>query len=390
MSTPSIRRPRLGLVLRDGEGVSPLELFFDLVFVLAITQCTALMAHDPTWRGIGRGLVVLALLWWAWVGYAWLTSVVNPDEGAVRLLLFGAMAALLVTSLCIPEAFGDLGLTMVIAYGAVRVAHIVLFVVASRDDAPFRHSVAGLGVSTAVALGILVAGATVHGDARLALWLLALVLDMGATLLIDTNGWRLEPHHFAERHGLIVIVALGESIVAIGVGAEEGVDGGVIAAAILGMAVACALWWAYFDVAAMAAARRLAELGPTQEQSEVARDAYSYLHLPLVASVVLVALGMKATLAHVDDALSWELASALAGGAALFLVGEVAFKWRTIRSFSVQRIVAGAVLVLGIPFAREVDALVTVGAVAAVLWLVLGYEVVRFAQVRDEIRHAHD
>jgi low temperature requirement protein LtrA len=389
MSTPSIRRPRLGLVLRDGEGVSPLELFFDLVFVLAITQCTALMAHDPTWRGIGQGLVVLALLWWAWVGYAWLTSVVNPDEGAVRLLLFGAMAALLVTSLCIPEAFGDLGLTMVIAYGAVRVAHIVLFVVASRDDPPFRHSVTGLGVSTAVALGILVAGAMVHGDARMALWLLALVLDMGATLLIDTNGWRLEPHHFAERHGLIVIVALGESIVAIGVGAEAGVDGGVIAAAILGMAVACALWWAYFDVAAMAAARRLAEIGPTQEQSEVARDAYSYLHLPLVASVVLIALGMKSTLAHVDDALSWELASALAGGAALFLVGEVMFKWRTIRSFSVQRIVAGAVLVLGIPLATKVDALVTVGAVAAVLWLVLGYEVVRFAQVRDEIRHAH-
>jgi low temperature requirement protein LtrA len=276
----------------------------------------------------------------------------------------------------------------VIAYGAVRVAHIVLFVVASRDDLQFRHSVTGLGVSTAVAIGILVAGATVHGDARLALWLAALVLDMGATLLIDTNGWRLEPHHFAERHGLIVIVALGESIVAIGVGAEAGVDGGVIVAAILGMAVACGLWWAYFDVAAMAAARRLAELGPIQERNEMARDAYSYLHLPLVAAVVLVALGMKTTLAHVDEALSWELASALAGGAALFLVGEVVFKWRTIRSLSVQRIVAGAVLAVGIPFATKVDALVTVGAVAAVLWLVLGYEVVRFAQVRDEIRHA--
>src|SRR5215218_7433906 len=124
--------------MRDGERVSPLELFFDLVFVLAITQCTALMAADPTWRGVGRGLVVLALLWWSWVGYAWLTSVVDPDEGAVRLVLFAAMAALLVTSLCVPDAFGDLGMIFAVSYGAVRAAHIALFVLASRDDRGLR------------------------------------------------------------------------------------------------------------------------------------------------------------------------------------------------------------------------------------------------------------
>ena len=143
----------MGVVLREGERVSPLELFFDLVFVLAITQCTALMAHDPTWRGIGRGLVVLGLLWWSWVGYAWLTSVVDPDEGGVRLVLFAAMAALLVTSLCVPDAFGDLGLTLALAYGGVRAAHIALFVLASRDDPGLRQAVVGLAVSTAIGVG---------------------------------------------------------------------------------------------------------------------------------------------------------------------------------------------------------------------------------------------
>ena len=203
---------------------------------------------------------MLGLLWWSWVGYAWLTSVVDPEEGGVRLVLFAAMAALLVTSLCVPDAFGDLGLTLALAYGGVRAAHIALFVLASRDDPGLRHAVVGLRLSTAIGVGILVVGSLFDGDVRLAIWAAALVFDMAGPLFIDTSGWRLVAGHFAERHGLIMIVALGESIVAIGVGADAGVDGGVIAAAILGIAVACALWWAYFDVAALAAARRLAEI----------------------------------------------------------------------------------------------------------------------------------
>ena len=169
------------------------------------------MARDPTALGIAQGLVVLGLLWWAWVGYAWLTSVVDLDEGGVRLVVFAAMAALLVTSLCVPDAFGDLGLTLAIAYGAVRAAHIGLFVIASRDDAEFRHSVAGLAVSTAIGVTILMAGSLLEGDARLATWAAALAFDMAGPLFIDTSGWRLVPGHFAERHGLIIIVALGES-----------------------------------------------------------------------------------------------------------------------------------------------------------------------------------
>jgi low temperature requirement protein LtrA len=377
----------MGVVLRQGETVSPLELFFDLVFVLAITQCTALMAQDPTWRGIGRGLVVLGLLWWSWVGYAWLTSVVNPDEGGVRLVLFAAMAALLVTSLCVPDAFGDLGLTFAIAYGAVRVAHIALFVLASRSDTGLRHSVLGLGVSTAIAVVILVGGAFLDGQARVAVWALALVFDMAGPLFIDTSGWRLVPGHFAERHGLITIVALGESVVAIGVGAEAGVDGGVIAAAILGIAVACAFWWAYFDVSSLAAARRLAELEDVKVRNELARDGYSYLHLPLVAAIVLVALGMKSTLAHVADPLPWVAATALVGGAAVYLLAHVAFKLRCLGIFSIQRLVAALLLVAIVPIAHQIDALATVAAVNVVLWGLITFESVRYAVARNEVRH---
>src|SRR3954464_5407223 len=138
------RAPHLTTVLRQEERVTPLELFFDLVFVLAITQCTALMAHEPTWRGIAKGVLVLGLLWWAWVGYAWLTSVVDPEEGTVRLAIFGAMAALLVVALCVPHAFGDRALLFACSYAVVRAAHIVLFVVASREDPGLRRSVGGL------------------------------------------------------------------------------------------------------------------------------------------------------------------------------------------------------------------------------------------------------
>ena len=380
--------PRLGVTIRDREIVSPLELFFDLVFVLAITQCTALMAYDPTWNGIASGLVVLGLLWWSWVGYAWLTSVVDPDEGAVRLVLFAAMAALLVTSLCVPDAYGDLGLVFAIAYGCVRAAHIALFVLASRDDSGLRHSVVGLAASTALGVAVLVAGGLLDGNARLAVWAAALVFDMAGPLVIDPSGWRLVPAHFAERHGLIIIVALGESIVAIGVGAEAGVDAGVIGAAVLGIAVACALWWLYFDVSSLAAARQLASLESVEVRNRLARDGYSYFHLPMVAAIVLIALGMKNTLAHVGDPLPWEAATAFVGGAALYLLAHVAFKLRTLGVFSFPRLIVALVLLAIIPAATTVDALIAVAAVGSVLWTLIVFEALHYADARREVRSA--
>jgi len=384
------RGRRLGAVLREGTQVTPLELFFDLVFVLAITQCTALMADSPTWEGLVRGLLVLGALWWSWVGYAWLTSVVDPEEGAVRIALFAAMAALLVVALCVPEAFDDAAAPLAAAYAVVRFAQIGLFIIASPDDPHLRRSVLGLAASTALGVAPVVGAAFADGLAQGALWALALLLDMGGPLVIDPGGWRLVPGHFAERHGLIIIIALGESIVAIGVGAEAGIDVGIAVAAVLGIVVAAALWWIYFDVVARVAERRLSALPAGREQNTMARDSYSYLHFPMVAGIVLLALGMKTTLAHVGDALEIEAAVALLGGTALYLLAHVAFRLRNVHTLNRRRLACALLLVALLPAAVELPALATLGILAAVLVALIVYEAVRYAEARDRIRHQLD
>jgi low temperature requirement protein LtrA len=373
--------------MRSEERVTPLELFFDLVFVLAITQCTALMAAHPTWAGLGKGLLVLALLWWAWVGYAWLTSVVDPEEGVVRFAIFAAMAALLVVALCVPQVFGGEALLFAGAYGAVRSAQIGLFTVASRDEPELRRSVIGLAASTALGVGLLVAGALAGGAVQVVVWALALVLDMLGPFLFGSEGWKLVPGHFAERHGLIVLIALGESIVAIGVGAGSGIDAGIVAAAVLGTAVAAELWWLYFDIVALVAARRLSNATEGRERNEIARDSFSYLHFPMVAGIVLLALGLKKTLAHVDDPLKLVPAVALLGGTALYLLAHVAFRWRNVHRFSPQRLLCAIALLALIPAAVELPALATLGIAAALLAALIAYESVHFAELRDRLRH---
>ena len=379
--------PRLTAVLRQTERVMPLELFFDLVFVLALTQCTALMADDPTWTGLARGLLVLGVLWWSWVGYAWLTSVVDPEEGAVRLSIFGAMAALLVAALCVPGAFGDEALLFACAYGVVRAGQIALFLLASRDDPGLRSSVWGLAGSSAIGVGLLLAASGADGVLQGALWALALALDMGGPYFFGSEGWKLVPGHFAERHGLIVIIALGESIVAIGVGAERGVDAGVVVAATLGVAVAAALWWLYFDVVALVAARRLARAPVGREQNEIARDSYSYLHFPMVAGIVLLALGLKKTLGDVGDPLGTVPATAMLGGAAVYLLAHVAFRLRNVHSLNRRRLACAVLLLALIPVGAELPALATLGILAAVLTTLIAYEALRFAEARDRVRH---
>ncbi len=302
-------------------------------------------------------------------------------------MLFAAMAALLVTALCVPGAFADLGLTLALAYGAVRAGHITLFLLASRSDPGLRHSVVGLAASTSIGVAILVAGARLDGDARLAVWATALVLDMAGPLFIDTRGWRFVAEHFAERHGLIMIVALGESIVAIGVGAEAGVDAGVVAAAVL-IAVSCAFWWAYFDAAATAAGRWLAEIEPVQARNELAATRTPSCTWPWWGAVVLVALGMKDTLASVGDPLRTETAAALVGGAALYLLAHVAFKLRALAALSGHRMVGAFLLAAFLLVAPRVDALVTITVVAAVLWAVLAVESVQRRDDRRRIRGA--
>jgi len=380
------REHRLSAAPREEERVTPLELFFDLVFVLAITQCTALMSHHPSWSGLAQGLLVLGMLWWAWVGYAWLTSVIDPEEGAVRLVMFGAMAALLIVSLCVPEAFGDLALVFALAYGAVRVAHIGLFMLASPEDDALRHSVLGLAVSTAVAVLLLATASLFDGLAQGALWALALLLDMGGPYLFGSEGWKLVPGHFSERHGLIVIIALGESIVAIGVAAAGALTFGIGAAAVLGVALAAALWWAYFDIVAIVSGRRLVDAEPGRVQNEMARDSYSYLHLPMVAGIVLVALGLKKTIGHFDEHLHAVPAFALLGGIAIYLLGLVAFRYRHVHTINRQRLLLAVVLLILVPVATEVPALVALAIANLLLWTVIVYETRMYGEGRHQVR----
>jgi low temperature requirement protein LtrA len=375
--------------MREGERVTPLELFFDLVFVLALTQCTALMAHTPTWEGLLKGLLVLGVLWWSWVGYAWLTSVVDPEEGAVRLAMFAAMAALLVAALGVPGAFGAEALLFACAYGVVRAAHIVLFTIASREDAALRRSVTGLGISTAIGVGLLVIAAFTGGALQLCLWGLALAFDMSGPYLFGADGWKLVPGHFAERHGLIVLIALGESIVALGVGAKVVLDAGIVIAAVLGVVVAAALWWVYFDVTAIVAERRLSRAEEGRERNELARDSYSYLHFPMVAGIALLAVGLKLTLANVEDSLRLVPAAALLGGTALYLLAHVAFRLRNMHTLSGRRLVCAIALLALVPVtdALGVSSLATLGILTGVLVALISYEAWRYAEARDRVRH---
>ena len=379
--------PRITAAMRETEQVTPLELFFDLVFVLALTQCTQLMSDDPTWSGLAEGLLILALVWWSWVGYSWLTSVIDPEDDAVRVAMFVAMAGLLLVALCVPDAFGDLGLAFALSYGVVRAAHVWLFMIASRDEPGLRHSIVGFTVSTAIGVALLVAGSTLDGAAQGIVWSLALVLDMAGPYVSGSEGWRIIPGHFAERHGLILIIALGESIVAIGVGVGGELSVGQGVAAVVGVGLAAAMWWLYFDVVALVAARRLERAAVGREQNEMARDSYSYMHFLMIAGIILVALGIKKTLEHVDDPLKTVPAVALLGGTALYLLGHVAFRWRHIHTINRQRAGLALLLVAAIPLALEVSALATLIAVTVAVWLLIVYETRSYGDRRHDVRH---
>ena len=377
---------RVTLRADGSEQVSPLELFFDLVFVLAITQCTALMAAQTTWNGLAKGLLVLGVLWWAWVGYAWLTSVVDPEDDVVRLTLFAAMAALLVAALCVPRAFGDNAKLFAVAYAFVRGAHIVLFLAACKDNPRMRQSVFGLAIGTALGAGLILAASFTDGHTQGALFALALVLDAAEPFFFGAEGWALVPRHFAERHGLIIIIALGESIVAIGVGATHGIDTGVAVAAVLGMAVTAALWWLYFDVVALVAVRRLENAHEGRERNEIARDSFSYLHFPMVAGIVLLALGFKKTLGHVEEPLKIVAATALLGGTAMYLLAHVAFRWRNIHTFNRQRTIAALACLALLPLHGEVSSLALLGILAGLLVALVSYERIALADKRNDLR----
>jgi low temperature requirement protein LtrA len=373
------------LALDAEQSVTALELFFDLVFVFAITQVTGFLYHDPTWTRLVQALAILAALWWAWSGYAWLGNTAGSDEGAIRVVLLGVMGPLLVASLAVPGAFGEHALLFGIAFFVVRLMHIAAYGVLARGDPRLGYVVSRLARTIVPAAGLLVVAGVVDGRARAVCWAGALAIDYGGLWFGGTEGWRVNAAHFAERHRLIVIIALGESIVALGV-ATAHLGPAIDVAAVLGIAVAGALWWVYFDVVATVAARKLLEADETQ-RARMARDSFTYLHLPMVAGIVIFAFGVKVTLAHVHGHLASLPAAALTGGVALYLLALSGLKRRNIGSWNYPRLVAAAILVALAPLATQIPALAALALVAAVGCGLVAYETWRYAEARARIRH---
>ncbi len=380
--------------------MSTVELFFDLVFVFAVTMADDLMADDPTPITLLHGILVLAVLWWAWVCYSWLGNVVRADEGIVRVTMLAAMSAVFVIALTIPEAFDDLSggldgpVVFALAYFVVRALHILMFVVISREDPQLRGQVKRFVPSMLSGTVFLLIASQSTGGWQVAMWCLALAGDYLGTLA-GGLGWRLRSvGHFAERHGSFVIIALGESVVSIGVGVSSlPISWEIVVASVLGLTVASLLWWLYFDVTSLAVEQAF-ERADEKRRVRIAQRCYSYLHLPMVIGIVLMSLGLKKVLYFVGSESEHQLTDPLTGwplialftGAALYLTALVLFKQFGAGVFGLARVVAVVVLLALVPVVWQLPALAALGVLAAVLLALVGYETVAHAERRREVR----
>ena len=369
--------------------VTPRELFFDLVFVFAFTQVATLLANDPTWAGIGRGVLVLAALWWGWAAYAWLTNTLDPEESVVGAALLVALIAMFVAALVVPGVFDDEGVLFGAAFLVVCAMHLTLYALAGRGNRDLLGAVLRLAPWTLLgATLILVAGFT--EGARIWLWLAALACTYIGGLLSGTTGWQLHPSHLAERYGLVLIIALGEAFISIGIGATGiGIGPGEVVAAILGILVATSFWLAYFDFFAIRGERMLSDLQGAARVA-LARDAYAYAHFPMIVGIVLFAFAMKNIVGNVGEELDSVPAFALCGGSALYLLTFSALRTRVERRLRLSRgrFVAALALLLVLPLTTTVSALAALALVTGV-WLALHtYELVWWREARAESRSA--
>ncbi|HLX32120.1 MAG TPA: low temperature requirement protein A [Gaiellaceae bacterium] len=375
-------------IVESEQRVTPLELFFDLVFVFAFTQVTTLLLDHVSWGGLGRGLLVLAVLWWAWASYAWLTNTVDAEAGPVMAVILVAIGAMFVAALAVPEAFGSHRLVFALALLVVLATFIGLFALAGRDEPDLLAAVLRMSRTTFLGGALILGAAFVGSGLRPAFWVAALAVGFVAPGLRGVRGWRVQPAHFAERHGLIVIIAIGEALVAIGFGARNtALGGGVVIASVLGLVVAASFWLAYFDFFSAGVQRLLSERRGEQRVA-LARDAYTYLHLPMVVGIVLFAFGTRTTLAHVHSRLHVIPALALCCGSALYLLAYVALRWRVSRRLSRGRAAASVGFLVSLAVAVVVPAIATLSLVAAI-WIGLhAYELIWWREARARRRAA--
>jgi low temperature requirement protein LtrA len=382
----------------EDDRATTFELFFDLVYVFAATQVTGYMEHEHSGHGVLQGLLLLALLWWTWSAYAWLGNQARADEGVMRGGMAVAMAAIFVVALTIPEAWQDAPgglngpLVLVGAYLLVRCVHLILYAVAATGDRGLRRQLAITWGPLLAGAALLITGALVGGWTQTLLFAGALLVDWVGVYLTSRHGnWRLRSAgHWTERHGEFIILALGESVVAIGVGAaEQPISAPLLLAAVLGVAAAVGLWWLYFDVASLAAERRLGE-AHGQARVRLALEAYTYGHFPIVAGIVLAALGIEGVLAHAGDSkpLGSFYALPLFGGVALYLAGQLLFKRRMHNVLSLPRLVATCVLLAALPAAVVLPPLIGLAGLVLILAALVMVETIRYGQTRRSLRNA--
>ncbi len=339
---------------------SPIELLWDLVFVFAVTQVSTLLTRDLSWVGFARAMLVLALVWWAWSAFVWATNAQDPGSGTFRAVLLLATVLIFIVGLAVPQAFGSEGLIFAVTYTGVRLLHLALYVDASRRGNASIRAIAGFSATTVIGMALLIGGAFTDGIWRIGLWTLAAAIDYAGPAWLTREQLRglqrVAVEHFAERYSLFIIICLGESIVAIGVGAGgRPLDALLIATVSLALLITIGLWWVYFDRFADIAEERLRK---DKDPVLAAADGYSYIHLVLVAGIIIFAVGARSAVAYANDPLPVASRLALCGGVALYLAGQAGFRMRM--GGRLRRAMLGAI-----------TAVVTVFAVSVVLpaWL---------------------
>jgi low temperature requirement protein LtrA len=365
----------------NGRPVGNLELFFDLTFVYAMSQVTHLMLSDISWQGFGRGVLALLALWWAWVCYAWLTNTFETAQVIRTTLIIVAMAAMLIAVIALPTAFTTGALVFGLALLAVRLINAGMFIASSsQGEAELASAIRRLMPGLLVGPVLIVAAAFVASPYRELLWVAAAAIDFGSPLIARISELRVVPSYFVARHGSVIIIALGETIVELGAGATEDLHHPrVLGAVVLGVLISATLWWTYFGLTAGAELRM--QRTSAVDRPRLARDAYSYLHLPLVAGIIFFAVGARVSIEHIGEPLAPLPALALTGGVALFYASEVAYRWRDHHQLVVDRLLAAAACLLTFPVATSVPAVLSLTILTAIGVVRLAWELWRRPQI---------